>query len=317
MKGGWREPRELRRLRERLDDLRSRIYYIDVQTLGDHITSIVLEFLHKLRIKKKDKLSSILSNISDTVRAYFPFSFSSLFTADIVSMAAKLALEGDPDAVKERLEKALRELIVYSTRSLDELSINLSRLINVGSEVLVFGYTDALAKIILSVSGKIERVHTISYWPLMTGRGFASRLHKAGLNVMAWPDSAASQAIGRVDYVILPVLGVSADNVFVSEAGAYMLSLLAEDEGKELVLIGRTWNFRPSTPRGANNVEIEAEHPLQRGLTLKIRVFDLVPLHKASTIVTEAGINVRIRPERVKEVYASMLKTFTSILTHS
>jgi translation initiation factor 2B subunit (eIF-2B alpha/beta/delta family) len=315
MRNSEKEPREIRKLRERLEKLRSRIYYIDVQTLGDHVTSTTLDFLHKLRPKNRENLALVLSRISDIIRAYFPFSFPALFVSDIISIAARHAEEREPKEVKERLQYALRLLLTRFSRSLNELSVNISRYLDVGSEVLVFGYTDALARVILVASGKIERVHTISYWPLMSGRGFALKLHRAGVASMSWPDSAASQAVSRSDYVIIPVLGVSADNIFVSEAGAYMLSLLAEDEDKELVLIGRTWNFRPSTPRGISDIEVEAEHPIRKKLTLKVRVFDIVPLHKARVLITEAGEISRLEPEEVKKVYTSLLKEFTSILT--
>jgi translation initiation factor 2B subunit (eIF-2B alpha/beta/delta family) len=314
MKGLEKEPREIRKLRDRLEKLRSSIYYIDVQTLGDHVVSMILDFLHKVQPKSREGLALALSRVTDIIKAYFPFSFSALFVSDIISVAARLAEREEPREVKDKLQHTLRVLLARSSRSLNELSVNLSRYLDVGSEILVFGYTDVLARIILAASGKVERVHTISYWPLMSGRGFASKLHKAGLASMSWPDSAASQAVSRSDYVIIPVLGVSADNVFVSEAGAYMLSLLAEDDSKELVLIGRTWNFRPSTPRGINSIEVEARHPIHKKMTLRVRVFDIVPLHKANVLITEAGEVTRLEPEEVKGVYASLLKEFTSTL---
>jgi len=317
MKGLEKEPREIKKFRKQLEELRSRIYYIDLQTLGDHVASMTLDFLHKLRLERTGSLAPVLSEISDFIRVHFPFSFSALFISDVISVAARLAEREKPEEVKDKLQRTLKSLLDSVSRDLNGISVHLSRYLDAGSEVLVFGYTDALVGIILGASGKIERVHTISYWPLMSGRGLALKLHKAGVNAISWPDSAASQAVSYSDYVIIPILGVSADNVFVSEAGAYMLSLLAEDEDRELVLVGRTWNFRPSAPRGISSIEVETEHPLRKGLTLKVRVFDTVPLHKARVLITEAGEITSFEPEKLRRVYTDLLRKFTTILTQN
>ncbi|MEB3816456.1 MAG: hypothetical protein LRS46_00730 [Desulfurococcales archaeon] len=282
----------LNRFEERLRSIREKLISIDVQTLGDHVGMLVLETLKKIKAKDRESLSSSLRMMSSTIREYVPFSFSALLIGDILDItASKLDQNSlDPSEALESAEAALKRLLTYSTSSLKKLAINLARHIDTESKVLVLGYTNALFKILSLTSSKIETIYTLSFWPLMSGRGFAVELRSRGLNAIPWPDSAVSQAVSESDYVIISTVGVSAEGVFIAESGSYGATLLASNEGKDVIVLTRAWNFRSSTPDNIGEITSEIPHPLKKNILMKIKVFDIIPLAKARTIVTDLNV---------------------------
>ena len=216
---------------------------------------------------------------------------------------------------REALEGArslLRFLLSYSNSSAKEVAVNLGRAIPFGSEVLLVGFTNSLIPILLANSGKISAVHTISYWPLMSGRGLAVKLRRSGIKATPWPDSNLSQAVSQSDVVVIASLGVSADGVFIAEAGAYAATLLAESEGKYVVLISRSWSFRPSTPEGIEGFVERIPHPLEKKVSIELRLFDITPLSKAGVIVSELGLHKNPSGDEIRDTYAGCMERLLS-----
>ncbi|MEB2837284.1 MAG: hypothetical protein GSR80_000493 [Desulfurococcales archaeon] len=308
-------PVKLRGWERDLDKLSSNLAYKDIHMIEDHLLALLLKRLSKVRARSLDEAASILEYLSRTIRGRFPFSFAALATADALSIYAKRILERGDMTAKETLDGArrlLRFLLTYSNSSTREVAVNLGRAIPFGSEVLLVGFTNSLIPILLAVSGKISGVHTISYWPLMSGRGLAVKLRRAGIKATPWPDSNLSQAVSKSDAVVIAALGVSGEGVFVAEAGAYAASLLAESEGRDVILISRSWSFRPSTPEGVEGFVERIPHPLEKKVSIELRLFDLTPLSKAGLIASELGLHKNPSGDEIRDTYASFMERILS-----
>jgi translation initiation factor 2B subunit (eIF-2B alpha/beta/delta family) len=290
-------------------ELASRLAYIDLHGIGAHTATLILDSLKRLRGSSQEEESRIILDISEFIRETLPYSMQALFISDLLKVIGETS-----ERPIEAARRALTLLLDYHANASNALAVNLSKEIKYGSSITLFGYSESTLKIILAVSGKLSRIHVISYWPLMTGRKVAVALRRRGVNISLWPDSSASQALEESDYLVAASLGVTGDGVIIGEAGMHPLLVLAEYQSRESFVLASAWGFRPSAPKNIGIVE-RMPHPVESDVELTMSILDVAPLTKASTLITESGVYKRPRPEGVVEIYRGLLKSILENVT--
>lgn len=288
-------------------ELAEKSHLIDPYVLGDHTAALALKTLSRVKPREPGEVSAILRRMSETVREHLQFSFASLFIADVLEAIASKAVDLGPRGTLESAKRALSLIIDYISNSYNALTVNLSKTINYGSSIALLGYSDTILRLVLSISGKLSKVNVFSYWPFMSGRRAALLLRKRGLKADVWPDIAVSQVLESTDYVIMATLGVSSEDTIVGEMGLYSLLLTARDLGRETIALAWSMSMRPSTPPKLERVE-KVDHPIERGESIHLPLFDVAPAGKVGALVTEMGIYRAPLENAAEDIYETLLK---------
>ncbi len=220
--------------------------------------------------------------------------------------AREAARRGGPSAVRAAVEAFLEEL----ARSPVEIAERALPLIPRGARVLTTSFSATVFEALRRAheAGKGIFVVCPESRPLREGLRLARELAALGVPVEVCVDALAPSLVGECDLVVVGGDALAPEGL-VNKCGTYALALAASSERKpfvalisELKVLER---FEPKWAQRAMPPDEVLEAPLE-GVRVRNAYFDLTPLARISTVVTERGA---FRPEPDREALRRRLRS--------
>lgn len=239
------------------------------------------------------RLPQTLTELAQTVLNVQPSMAPLLNLANTIQLAAEQ--DSDPlRALRSALEKFRRHRRQAPAKVAQLFATHLPR----RATVLTYSRSSTVLAALLAARRRLERVILAEGRPLYEGRALAEHLAAQGIAVTLVIDAALREHVAAADLLV-----VGADTVFEraysNKVGTRLLQEQARTSGKPFYVLTDTGKFLPPALALFYRIEEKPKQEVWRTpperVTVLNRYFELVPLQRHVTLLSERGVMPQAR----------------------
>jgi len=184
------------------------------------------------------------------------------------------------------------------------------------NKMIVFTHCHSSTVIEILKQAKLQKktftVHNTETRPKFQGRLTAKDLHRFGIPVIHFVDSAARLALKKADIMLLGADAITAEGKVINKIGSELMAEVAEKWDVPVYICTDSWKFDPKSVFGFEE-EIEKRNPKEiwptapKGVLIHNFAFEKIDPNLITGIISELGIYTpTIFVEEVKRAYPWM-----------
>ncbi|MFQ5777975.1 MAG: translation initiation factor eIF-2B [Terriglobia bacterium] len=260
--------------------------------IADCAAALVEDFCRQQRAGDA-RLPPALLELANTTLNVQPSMAPLLNLANTIQLAAEQV--SDPlRALRSALEKFRRHRQQAPAKVAQLFATRLPR----RTTVLTYSRSSTVLAALSAARRRLERVILAEGRPLYEGRALAERLAGQGIAVTLVIDAALREHVGAADLLV-----VGADTVFEraysNKVGTRLLQEQARTSGKPFYVLTDTGKFLPPALAPFYRIEEKPRQEVWRTpperVTVLNRYFELVPLQRHVTLLSERGVMPQAR----------------------
>lgn len=202
------------------------------------------------------------------------------------------------DEAKNVFIHKCQDLMNYSKRALEQISLHFSNLIEQDEVIFTHSYSNTVLRCLLRTRIKNIKVIVTESRPSLEGLKTAKTLAKKGIPTTLIVDAAIGMFIENADKVVVGADAILSDNSIVNKVGTMILALVAKESGVPFIVVAEDMKKVQD-----DEIVLEERDPLEMvpkwflrnskvrdKITIRNVFFEKVPAHYISFLITEKGI---------------------------